>query len=400
MIRFIPDSFWEALLRPFSMFFPDGGIYVEIMAPDGRFALFVLMFFLLWMLGRRNVLKQAQVHVMLALALLVGLSFIPWLITSGNGRYFMYCLFVVGPLLVMCIRALPTTAEFRLTLIFLVLSLQGYLLCLTVPWNNWNFFPWSRGPVFKVAWPEIATKPNKRVFVTVSSLSYSIIAPQMDPSTQWIGLLSLDRREDRIGLFEKAKRKLADAERIDLIMPTIPDHADRDGLPDPSMRLSINDMVAPFQLVLTEESNSCYLLPISQPLEKNDMVSLNDQSLKAPVFSFWQCHLKIDHMQSISSQKEIPEIVETALNRLELTCPRFFRAGESSTMPLNDGGLRNYPGSDMKIYAIPQSGVFYKYYRSYQITRVGSVEDVAAGDFVLDCQKLRGRAGLPWERQI
>ncbi len=400
MIRFMPDSFWEALLRPFSMFFPNGGIYVEIMAPDGRFALFVLMFLLLWVLGRQRVLKQAQVHVMFALTLLVGLSFIPWLITSGNGRYFMYCLFVVGPLLVMCIRALPTTAEFRLTLIFFAMSLQGYLLCLTVPWNNWNFFPWSRGPVFKVVWPEISIKPNKRVFVSVSSLSYSILAPQMDAATQWIGLLSLDRREERVGLFEKAKRKLADAERIDLILPAILDHMDRDGLPDQAMRLSINDMVAPFQLELTEESNSCYLLPISQSSDNDGGASLIGQSAKTPMFSFWQCHLKVAYKQSISSKKEIPEIIEAALNQLELICPRFFRTGESSTLPLNGGGLRNYPGSDMKIYAIPQSGVFYKYYRSYQITRVGSVEDVAAGHFTLDCQQLRGRAGLPWERQI
>lgn len=400
MIRFIPDSLWEALLRPFSMFFPNGGIYVEIMAPDGRFALFVLMFFLLWVFGRKNVLKQPQVHVMLALTLLIGLSFIPWLISSGNGRYFMYCLFVIGPLLVMCIRALPTTAEFRLTLIFLVFSLQGYLLSLTVPWDNWNFFSWARGPVFKVVWPEIAIKPNKRVFVTVSSLSYSIIAPQMDASTQWIGLLSLDRREERVGLFEKAKEKLAGAERIDLILPTLPDHMDRDGLPDQSMRLSIDDMVAPFQLSLTEESNFCYLLPVSQSSAKNDTPSLSDHGLKASVFAFWQCHLRVAHNQSISPKQEIPEIIEAALNKLELTCPRFFRAGESSTMPLNGGGLRNYPGSDMKIYAIPGSGVFYKYYRSYQITRVGSVEAVAAGDFMLDCHKLRGRAGLPWERQI
>jgi len=382
------------------MFFPNGGIYVEIMAPDGRFALFVLMFFLVWVLGWRNILKRAQAHVMLALALLVGLSFIPWLITSGNGRYFMYCLFVVGPLLVMCIRALPTTAEFRLTLIFLALSLQGYLLCLTVPWDNWNFFPWSRGPVFKVVWPEIAIKPNKRVFVTVSSLSYSIVAPQMDASAQWIGLLSLDRREERLGLFEKAKRKLADAERIDLILPTIFDHMDHDGLPDQAMRLSINDMVAPFQLELTEDFNSCYLLPISPPSNTDAGEALNGQSTKSSVFSFWQCHLNVSDKQYSSSKKEVPEIIEAALNQLELTCPRFFRAGESSTLPLNGGGLRNYPGSDMKIYAIPQSGVFYKYYRSYQITKVGSVEDVAAGNFTLDCGKLRGRSGLPWERQI
>lgn len=400
MIRFIPDSLWEALLRPFAMFFPNGGIYVEIMAPDGRFALFVLMFFLLWMFGRQNVLKQPQIHVMLALTLLVVLSFIPWLITSGNGRYFMYCLFVVGPLLVMCIRALPTSVEFRLTLIFLALSMQGYLLCLTVPWDNWNFFQWSRAPVFKVVWPEIATKPDHRVFVTVSSLSYSILAPQMDASTQWIGLLSLDRREERVGLFEKAKKKLANAERIDLILPTIPDQMDRDSLPNQAMRLSINDMVAPFQLELTEEPENCYFLPISQLSDKGGDSSLNNRSSKASIFSFWQCHLRIAYKQSNFSRQEIPQIIEVALNQLERICPRFFRAGESSTMPLQGGGLRNYPGSDMKIYAIPQSGVFYKYYRSYQITRVGSVEDVAAGDFKLDCQQLRGRAGLPWERQI
>ena len=41
MIRFLPDTWLDALLRPVAMAMPDGWIYVETMAPDLRFV-FVL----------------------------------------------------------------------------------------------------------------------------------------------------------------------------------------------------------------------------------------------------------------------------------------------------------------------------------------------------------------------
>ena len=38
MNRFIPDSLLEALLRPFAMGAPNAWVYIEILAPDFRFA--------------------------------------------------------------------------------------------------------------------------------------------------------------------------------------------------------------------------------------------------------------------------------------------------------------------------------------------------------------------------
>jgi len=31
---------------------------------------------------------------------------------------------------------------------------------------------------------------------------------------------------------------------------------------------------------------------------------------------------------------------------------------------------------------------------------IGTVDDVVSGKATLDCDKLRGRSGLPWEREI
>src|SRR6185369_9315597 len=41
MIRFLPDTWRDAILRPLALASPDGGVYIEIIAPDFRF-LFIL----------------------------------------------------------------------------------------------------------------------------------------------------------------------------------------------------------------------------------------------------------------------------------------------------------------------------------------------------------------------
>ena len=43
MERFAPDTLRDALWRPIAMAAPDGGVYMEIMAPDVRFACLALL---------------------------------------------------------------------------------------------------------------------------------------------------------------------------------------------------------------------------------------------------------------------------------------------------------------------------------------------------------------------
>src|SRR4051794_31172481 len=111
MIRFIPDTWLEALLRFFVMAAPDGNVYVEIAAPDLRFAAIILLAVAVALSWRR---VGANKRPALALLAFVLASTVPWLLTSGNGRYWMPVLLSVGPLAVGLVFLLPVTKAFKL----------------------------------------------------------------------------------------------------------------------------------------------------------------------------------------------------------------------------------------------------------------------------------------------
>src|SRR5262245_56703096 len=110
MNRFLPDTWWEALLRPLAMAAPDGNTYVEIMAPDARFLFAILLAALLIFLRRKGAGATRGTWVLL---LLVAVSFVPWLATTGNGRYFVPMLLLVGPLTLGLIYAQPWSRTAR-----------------------------------------------------------------------------------------------------------------------------------------------------------------------------------------------------------------------------------------------------------------------------------------------
>ena len=81
-------------------------------------------------------------------------------------------------------------------------------------------------------------------------------------------------------------------------------------------------------------------------------------------------------------------------------CPRFFRAGEGETLRIPGGALRHYPGSDMKVYVLDNGEVYYKFWRALNPVFVGREDDVLQGRAAVDCDHIRGRSGLPWDREI
>jgi len=62
--------------------------------------------------------------------------------------------------------------------------------------------------------------------------------------------------------------------------------------------------------------------------------------------------------------------------------------------------VRSYLMAEMKAYVYADGQVFYKYYRALNPVLVGSTADVLAGPARVDCNAIRGRSGVPWERDI
>ncbi len=86
--------------------------------------------------------------------------------------------------------------------------------------------------------------------------------------------------------------------------------------------------------------------------------------------------------------------------KLESACPRIFPPGQGVSSRVGDGVARGYGSSDTKAYVLDDGNVLYKYWRALNPARVGTVDEVLAPGFKMDCNAIRGRSGLPWEKEI
>src|SRR4051794_30849491 len=125
---------------------PDANVYIEIMAPDFRFA-FVLA--LLAFLGTvalfrrdRPLATSGPARPVVVLLAVVAAALLPWLATTGNGRYFLAGLLIVGPLCVGLARLLPATRGTRLAVVLGMLALQAFAVQQSAPWRAWTKVPW------------------------------------------------------------------------------------------------------------------------------------------------------------------------------------------------------------------------------------------------------------------
>ena len=81
MIRFQPDTWRDALWRPIAMAAPDAGIYMEVMAPDLRFALMLLILTFGAFVFRR---AWQPAPATWRLVVFLSLQFAIWLCISGK----------------------------------------------------------------------------------------------------------------------------------------------------------------------------------------------------------------------------------------------------------------------------------------------------------------------------
>lgn len=394
MIRFVPDTWREALLRPVAMAAPDGGVYIETMAPDFRFvfvlALLALVPVLLVLKRRRPSLDLKPVVFLLAV---VAWAFVPWLMTTGNGRYFMVVLLAVGPLCLALVHLLPTTRGFRLALGAGVLAVQAFAVYQSDSVRQWSLVPW-RDTYFQVEVPEdMRTRPG--TYVTMSSISYTVMAPQFHPSAAWVSTTTLTKDRTRTPMGRRAHALLSQGTPV-LLVPSIPEHATAQGLPDDQAIRGINYLLEEHSIAVAD-AGQCRLLR-SESLASMPAYQQAVASGKPAVAGFWACPLRYPVTSSVPKTQQTR--FDAVFKKVETLCPRFFRPGEGWTRVIRGGEMREYSEADMKVYVMDDETVFYKYKRSLNGERIGTIAEVMAGTAAVDCTKIRGRSGLPWEREL
>lgn len=395
MIRFIPDTWRDAILRPLAMAAPDAGVYVEIMSPDFRYV-FILALAAIWLVlaGMRHARPATPVLLLLGLT---ALAFVPWLATSGNGRYFIAFLLVAGPLCLGLIYTLPFTRALRVTMAIFVLAVQAFVIHENKPWQWWGLARWTDSPFFETD-PRSDLTSHAATYVTISSISYSLLAPRFPESSRWVNLTSQKGHTSPARDAVRTQEFLAVAQTLKVIFPSMPDQMNAESLPSDSLFDAINGLLAAYRLRIPDPKQCGFL-------HSNGLASMASRRVERPSArmmretGFWICPLTRPAVGP-SSGPVVAHRADRVFEKLESVCPRLFRPGESLTLPIPNGALRSYIGSDTKAYVMDDGGVYYKYLRALNAVEIGTSDSVMKEKFSMDCNRIPGRSGLPWEREI
>lgn len=398
MIRFEPDTWRDALLRPIAMAAPDAGVYIEIMAPDLRFVVVITLIIALaaFALLRRRGTGPFKPAAILLVSLTV--AFWPWLSSTGNGRYFIAFLLAVGPLCIALVYLLPVTRGLRLALAACVVAIQSFVVYDTNPVKFWGLSQWREPPYFQVDLPE-DLRARPATYVTLSSISYSLVAPLFPPASSWINIASapIDRKKTMEG--RRTDAMLLSGKPLILLVPTIPEYANSQGLPDAEIVRSMTLMLADHRIALTDPAQ-CRMIRSGGLASTPAYQTRRSSDRRFELAGFWACPLRYPVEVPVARPEIAISRFDAVFEKVETLCPRFFRPGEARTKTIPGGELRQYFESDMKVYVMNDGVVSYKYLRTFSSERIGTIDEVMGGKATVDCSRIRGRSGLPWEREI
>lgn len=384
MLRFEPDGWLQALLRPLIMADPNAGIYFERAAPDLRFAMVLLALAVLLVSRRRAGAPIERT----GWALLI--MFAVWTIVIGNGRYFLTGLLLVGPLLIALIVALPGTPALRASLVALALLLQGGVVWQSFSPGQWAMARWSQPPGLPLAADSpMPTQPA--TFLTISSISHSLLVPQFDSRSRWANVAG--QYDILPGKPEWPALQAALAAPLPkyVVMPTMPERPVSGSQPSAGYRWLADRTLARYGL--RTASQPC-LLAVSG-LTMQTYADGPDGRRDEPL-GYWFCQAESAPAVT-EAMPSIPPDLAKAAAALERRCPRWFPAGTPHESMEQDVLSLFYRDSEMRVYVAP-GGVYIRYTRALNPTRVGALADVAAGRFQLDCRTMPGRYQFPWER--
>lgn len=368
---------------------PAAGLYLEVAAPDWRFAA-ALLFAAIGLVASRGRLGLSAVQIRVMLTM--GVMLYVWTFAIGNGRYFATGLLLIGPVLVLAWRWLPGTRAFKVLVLAGVVAAQLYAVQLNYRPNIWGPVSLGKGAALDLATSPLRERPA--VFLTISNLSYSILVPLFHPQSRWSNIDGQRRITPDLPEYALLKQLLATPLPKYVVAPLSQSSEAQLSQPLPALRDVISRSLAAQGLELGPQP--CELLRshmvVGQPVGPD---------LSLPRLGFWICPVvrasgPIAQFQEDDAEKRR---LAPVFERVEQKCPRFFPRGGGTDTRADGLMMRHYVASDTRVYLDEASQVLYfRYFRALNMTRLGAVDEVLAGRFEVPCDKLPGRYQPPWDR--
>jgi hypothetical protein len=387
MLRFKPDGWLEGLLRPFILADPHGFVYFELPAPDLRFAVLALLTVAALTGSRlRSRLSSGAWRTLVGL----WLAFYAWTFVIGNGRYFIVGLLIAGPIIVMLVGALPISRSMRVVVLASAVGLQGVVVHQHLSQGAWALARWVDGPGLRL--PASPLRQQPAVFITISSISHSILVPQFDRRSHWVNLAGQVHITPKTPEWGRLRGLLMSPLPKYVVLPVPPGHAAAGSQPSGELAKLLQATLERHGLQLGERQCdilSSYLVSGDAPLSGKS----------APALAYWFCLLTNGPAGEPAPPAEAGPWLE-AFAAVERRCPRYFPPGEGKlTMVSEHVAVHHYQNTDTRLYVDALGNVMYRYLRALNPTFVGTVDQVLAGAFALDCDKLPGRYVYPWEHE-
>jgi hypothetical protein len=355
--RYAPDNLADLLLFPLRMMSAQSLTYVEISAPDLRFAALGLLAAALpasIALGARTEGRLRAADVRFFAFFLFALA--AWIATSANGRYGLLVLLLAGPCAVrLADRCLQPRAA-RIALLVLV-ALQATMCAMNSPSRWFIAERWSRD-WFPYVMPKVALEAPA-LYLTVETQSMSVIAPFVHKASVFVNV-----RGQKPGT-PGWNRVVAPWIRRGGAVRTL----------GTALRLEANgkpraDVLAGYAGTLERygwrvDPRSCFAIPWRT--NDDDTLSRWANALaghlpsRADLFSLVSCEL-------VPAERDPREVaveqhVSDIFDRIERECPRLFRGQSAVTDRFGSGWSRTYTGLDARLETHAGRAVLSPFYR-------------------------------------
>jgi len=395
--RFIPESIAEALWRPFAMINPAQMVHEELSAPDPRYAMLVLLVFLLILRWAWRRLDQASppqsnpqlnesTRILAALGCGLGVHWILWLRVSGNSRYVlaMACVaaVVITGMLFRLFESRPKARNYTLAIIFVTQAVQLYMGAE----YRWNGVPWG-GQWFDVSVPEkLKTEPN--LYLTLGTLSNSFLAPFLAKDSGFVnvaGGYTLDPDGANGARVRALIHRFSPNLRVVFVAAKPYENAEG---PEPLPQ--VEDALLWFGL--RPDMDDCATITVHglpPELEIRYQTSLPREPQNRDTTYVATCRLvpdTADRSALIARQRA----VNLVFDRLEDACPKLFQPRRLVSVHYGDVWRRIYGGTDIVAWVSHGRVKFRDQIRPHGVIDVGSESDWAKAPLRLDCGSRSG----------
>lgn len=208
MSRFKPDTISEWLYKTFEIVDFRSGVYTEIIAPDFRPAVLLIlsMVFIINILhkkltSRGGALKEGCAGCSVNQKLLIIcirswlIGWFIWLGVSGNGRYAISQIVLAGNFMCLTLFALPMRKDIRWLILLLMIVIQGTMLNSSSPSKMWSMlkYPWGNNSPF-VSLDAQLSKYNSDLIVLprVQTMSAQLLRTRAIQKIPIVGLAYID----------------------------------------------------------------------------------------------------------------------------------------------------------------------------------------------------------------